>query len=912
MADEGGPRRLPCPRCGAAHAADTESCREKLLRLGLEERLAPGARLGPYAIAAPIGSGGMGDVYRARDERLKRDVAIKVLPASVKENPDRLRRFEQEAQAASALNHPNILAIYDIGSQDGTPYIVSELLEGETLRERLSGGALPVPVAADYASQMARALAAAHARGIVHRDLKPENVFVGRDGQVKVLDFGLAKLTDDESRVGIGSGASGLSLPGVLIGTPAYMSPEQVRSERLDSRSDVFSFGAVLHEMLSGRPAFQRATPAETISAVLKEQPPELEASPADASSVLGEIARRCLEKDPKRRFPAGRDIVAALSGFQSPFVSSGEIPAAPSGRTRRRSRAAAAVAVLLVLVAAGALLARRAQRGAEPQRIAVLPFENQGATEDGYLADGLSDEVRAKLTALPGVEVIARGSSAPYKGTRKTPNEIARELGVRYLLTGTVRWNKNGDSSRVHVVPELVEVRETGTPTDRWQQAFDAAPADVFQVQSEIAARVARALHVAVEGSGEKRLAGRPTGDLAAYDAFLRGEELWNGASTDGTSLRKALAFYEQAAEWDPGFVRAWSRIAQVNARLYLFTVPTPELAERARRAAMKASAAGPGEPEAYLALGGYALDVAGDAGRALEQLSIGRRLAPGDPDLLRETALAEKTLGRWDAAVEHFRHAVALDPRSASSLEQLAAALICLRRYREAQETIDRGLELAPGKLDLIEDKAATHLMEGDLAGARAVLEAAKRNVEPPALIAFLAYAGDFVWVLDDRDRRSLLGMPPGAFDGDRGVWALCLTQAYALEGDAENTRAHAELARRAFEEQVRAAPDDAQRRVCLGLALAYLGRKEEAIREGERGVALDPVPKDAESGPYYQHQLVRIYTLVGEPEKALDRLEPLLRMPSWVSPGLLAIDPNFDRLRQNPRLRKLIAAS
>jgi Flp pilus assembly protein TadD len=266
--------------------------------------------------------------------------------------------------------------------------------------------------------------------------------------------------------------------------------------------------------------------------------------------------------------------------------------------------------------------------------------------------------------------------------------------------------------------------------------------------------------------------------------------------------------------------------------------------------------------------------------------------------------------SLGRWEAAVEHRRQAERLDPRSAYQPTGLGDALLRLRHYPEAREAYDRAQALAPANLYLIEAKATVSLAEGDLAGARAVLKAAPKEVESTALVAYLANYADLVWVLDDGQREILLRLTPSSFDDDRGAWGICLAQAYALKGDQANVRLYAEEARKAFEEQLRAAPDDPQRHVLLGLSLAYLGRKEEAIREGLRGVELMPVSKDAVNGPYFQHQLVRIYMLVGEPDKALDQLEPLLKIPYVLSPGWLKIDPNFDPLRNNPRFQKLVA--
>ena len=697
------------------------------------------------------------------------------------------------------------------------------------------------------------------------------------------------------------------------MGTMGYMSPEQVRGLPVDHRSDLFSLGTILYEMLSGKRAFKRDTASDTIAAILKEDPPELTQSGRNISPALDHIVKHCLEKDRSRRFQSAQDIAFALSETSSPTTASGvQFGAPPTGKGKVLIAVAAAVVVLAV---AGVLLMRRPQRsGGEAggvKRVAVLPFENLGAPEDDYFADGIADAVRGKLTSVPGLEVIARGSSTPYKKTTKTPQEIARELDAHYLLTATVRWQKSRSGNRVQVSPELVEIRASGAPASKWQQPFDAAITDVFQVQSDIATKVAQALGGALGAGEEKRLSEQPTQNLAAYDAFLKGEEASSGlAIADPPSLRKALRFYEQAVALDPGFALAWARVSGANSLLYANSTPTPALAESARQAGEKAVALGPNRPEGYLAWGNFERLVARNFNRALEQYEKGLRVAPGDVSLLRATAIAEQHVGRWDASVEHLKQAERLDPRSVGNLRSLGETLISLRRYPEAREVLDRGLALAPANLSLIEDKASTFLAEGDLPGARATLDAAASAVEPTALVAFVAYYWDLVWVLDDERRDLLMRLTPSAFDDDRGAWALCLAQAAALKSDAANVQTYAEEARKAYEEQLRAAPEDPTRRVSLGLSLAYLGRKEEAIREGERGVALDPVSNDALNGPYYKHQLARIYILVGEPEKALDQLEPILKMPYYLSPAWLKIDPNFDPLRSNPRFQKLVA--
>jgi serine/threonine protein kinase/tetratricopeptide (TPR) repeat protein len=871
--------------------------------------LAAGTRLGPYEILAPLGAGGMGEVYRARDAKLDRDVAIKVLPESVAADPDTLTRFEREAKAVAALSHPNILSIFDFGTHGGISYAVTELLEGQTLREKLLPGPLPPKQAVDYALQIAKGLSAAHEKGVVHRDLKPENLFVSRGGHLKILDFGLAKRVE-----AVAPGAetsaptrSDHTEPGTVLGTMGYMSPEQLRGLTADHRSDIFSFGAILYELFSGRKAFKRNTASDTIAAILKEEPPELPGS--DVPIAIDHVVRHCLEKDRDDRFQSARDIVFALSEASSSALTSA--PRTTALPTRKRKLPIAIAATVALFAVAAVLLLRRipAVPAGTPtvQRLAVLPFENLGSPQDDYFADGIADEIRAKLTSVSGVEVIARGSSTPYKKTSKSQTQIAGELGVGYLLTATVRWQKSAGASRVQVTPELVEVRKSGAPASKWQESFDAALTDVFQVQSDIASRVASALGVALRGTEEKRLLDKPTRNLAAYDAFLKGQEIWRSLAVgDPPGLRRALSFYDQAVALDPAFAQAWARISWANASLYTNISPTPEVAERAREAAEKAVTLAPDAPEGYHALGNYRRLVLLDYGGALEQYRKGQSLSPGNADLLTATALAEESLGRWAAAVEHFRQAERLDPRSIPQLFRLGQALLYLRRYAEARQALDRGLDLAPGNLTLISEKVMTFLGEGDLAGARKVVAAVPKEVEPTALVAYLAKL-DLIWVLDGAQREVLLRLTPGAFNDDRAVWAVALLQAAA--GDAAKVRTYAEEAVKALAEQLRAAPDDAVRRATLGFALAHLGRRQEAIREGKRSVALTPVAKDSSVGTVVQHQLALIYILTGEPEKALDNLGPLLRVPYLLSPGWLQIDPNFDPVRNNPRFQKLV---
>ena len=577
-------------------------------------------------------------------------------------------------------------------------------------------------------------------------------------------------------------------------------------------------------------------------------------------------------------------------------------------GRQRRVPRGLATLA-LGVLLGVGMLLAwlrTRPQAGtAGPKRLAVLPFENLGRPEDEYFTDGLTDAVRGKLTELPGLQVIARTSSSQYKHTSKSPQQIGRELGVEYLLTGTVRWEQEGGgASRVQVSPELVQV---STAAARWQAPFEAPLTDVFQVQGQIAGRVAGALGVALGAGERERFSERPTQNLAAYDAFLRGEEAVGGNTTmDPVALRRARDYYEQAVGLDSSFALAWAQLSRTYSHLYL-SAPNPAAAAAARRAAERSLALAPKRPDGHLALGIYYEEVRHDAPLALEQYTRGRQLAPRDARLLAFAGWAEFLLGRVEEGLADMREAEVLDPRSVDIAQSLMWPLLSSRRYAEALATAERARALAPSNLLVIVNVVWAHLAQGDLVGARGVLGAVPGEVDPAALVAQVA-TNDLSWVLDDAQQRLLLRISPEPFGGDRAAWGLALAETHARRGDSALARAYADSARLTYEARLRDLPEDAPTHTYLGLALAYLGRRAEAVREGERGVELMPISRDAR-GADLQRVLAWTYLLVGEPERALDQLEPLLKGPYYPSPGWLKIDPNFAPLRGNPRFERLV---
>jgi serine/threonine-protein kinase len=907
----------------------------------LREQLQTGLS-GTYVLERELGRGGMATVFLAHDLKHDRPVALKVLLPELAATlgPD---RFQREIRFAARLQHPHILTVLDSGEAAGQLWFTMPYVEGESLRARLRReGQLSLKDALRIAREAAQALNYAHQRQIVHRDIKPENILLTADGSTLVADFGIARALGSEA-------GDSLTQTGMSVGTPQYMSPEQASGDRaVDARSDIYSLACVLYEMLAGEPPYTGPTPQVILMRRFSDPVPSVRRIRGNVPESVDQALQQALAQVPGDRFPTAAAFADALETVTTPAATPTAMSAAaaastaatapgktaptpvassaaPTIRPARRLPLAAITLALGFVIGLGVLFAwRRNHAGAEAEtpagagggqkRVAVLPFENLGDSSTAYFADGMTDEVRGKLSQLPGLAVIARASSNEYRHTTKAPQVIARELGADYLLTATVRWEKRPDgTNRVRVSPELVRVAPGAAATTTWQQAFDAALTDVFQVQADIAGKVASSLDLALGSSERHVLTEKPTANLAAYDAFLKGEAASQGiAVTDPVSLRRAIGAYQQAVVLDSTFVQAWAELARAQAYYYYVGTPTPAAAELARQAAERAAVLAGGRPEGQLALGDYYSEVLGEPGQALAAYEAGLKIAPGSADLLTASALAEQSLGRWEAALAHLQRAQTLDPRSVLTARRLGLTLVRLHRYPEALVAAEHGVALSPTNLQLVEILAMVHLAQGDLPGARAVIQAAPTEVSPTTLVSFMANYWDLFWLLDDAQQRLLLRLPPSAFDDDRGTWGIALAQTHWLRGDQKRARAYADSSLSAVDAVLKETPDNAQQLVFRGLALAYLGRKADAIRDGERAVALLPSTKDGYTGPYLEHQLVRIYLLVGETDKALDHLEPLLKAPYHLSPGWLRIDPAFAGLKGNPRFDRLMTGA
>ena len=756
--------------------------------------LPKGTRLGPYEVVSPLGAGGMGEVYRALDTRLGRRVAIKVLYPDFAQDENRLRRLVAEARAASALNHPNIVTVHEMGESERGPYIVTELVEGETIRELLHDGPLPLSLALDVGIQSLAGLAKAHEIGLVHRDLKPENVMVTRDGFVKILDFGLAKLSrpdSGDSRVQrLQSLGVSVTEQGTVMGTAAYMSPEQVRGESVTPLSDLFSLAVVLHEMISGRSAFQRPNPVETMTAILRDAPEALSGIPPELAAILD----RALDKDPANRPADAHAFETALRSVRRAIDSKSEAsrPGLPvlemrtpdrisrdtavtRPRSSRKRRIAGAAALGILLVAGVWYAATRTP--ARLDSVAVLPFQSTDG-DVAFVGEGMTESLTNCLSQVPGLRVVPRTVAAAFRGQESDPQKVGRALKVQALLTGRVARRED----RLVVQAELVEVARG---RQFWGGRFDEPLGSVLALQNAVATQVSERLRGALTGEQKKRVTRHGTEDPEAYRLYLMGRYS-AGRGTEEATV-KAIELFEQSIAKDPAYPQAHAGLADASLALGAHGLVSPRAtAARAAGEARKAIALDPELAEPNVSLGLvkflYEWDWAGaDAafrraiavnpssaeahhgyGRYL--LAMGRfddsraelrRAQELDPvSLLIGTDVGAPDLfqGRLDAALRQFRAVTALDASFAPARIYAGLALVLLGRPTEAVPVFQKASELAGMPPEGILVRAYAAAVGGDRPGAYRILEEFKALSNRRGVSPF--HAAILYTALDDRD--------------------------------------------------------------------------------------------------------------------------------------------------------------
>ncbi len=880
-------------------------------------RLEPGQRVGHYRIRHRLGAGAMGEVWEARDENLKRIVALKVLPEELAGDRQRLHRLQREAEALAALNHPNIVTVHSVEEVDGLRFITMERIEGERLSDLIPKGGLDLGRIFDIAVPLAGALSAAHERGIIHRDFKSANIMIAKDGRVKVLDFGLAKELEPV-RADEASALTTETLTHAAVGTLPYISPEQLDGRPGEARSDLFALGVVLYEMATGKRPFRGDSSAKVITSILRDEPAGADHVRQDLPHHLGRIIRLCLVKDPEHRYQAAKDVRNELEALRDELE---EVQRSTQPVPRPPSLLRMMVAVLAVALAGTGIyvLWQQATTDKNPsrpaaaaekrdsKRIVVLPFENLGQAENEYFADGMTEEIVSRLTGVEGIGVISHISAMQYKGTGPSLETLAADLDVDYVLAGKVRRERDGEGQdRIRITPHLTRVADKSL---LWSGRYDSGSTDVLDMQSRIAEQVIHELQVAISEPMRAALRTRATDDPAAYDAYLRGLEFNRYPTYSEERAALAEQMFKRAVDLDPGFALAYAELAGVHSLIYFNTDGTEARLAAASSSIERALELAPQQPAVHLAAANYYYRARLDYERALEEYSIALAGLPGSAEVLAGIGFVRRRMGEWDLALEMLREAFELDPRSARLAISLADTLRATRDYEGAAPFIDKAIGLAPDQAEFWGAKADNVFeSSGDIAAARRILDGVPVPNDPLLLTfesRFDLYVGDYAALISRLTPEKIA--PLGVLDGAE----LHLRAAFAHRkmGAHQQARELLESSRNELVSALTRTPKDPILHGVLARTFAMLGRREEALEHGQKAVAL--LPNDAYSGPGLLESLAETHALLGDVEEAVALLRQL-RSTSYRQPvGVphLKLDPVWESLRDTAEFQKLL---
>jgi serine/threonine protein kinase/tetratricopeptide (TPR) repeat protein len=859
-----------------------------------------GKSLANFEVKKVIGRGGMGVVYLARDTKLDRTVAIKGMPVKLAQNSSAQMRFKREAKLLASLNHPNIAVIHEIMEQDeDTSYLILEYIPGETLAQRIARVPLTLEQALPLALEIAEAVSAAHEKGVVHRDLKPGNIKITPEGRIKILDFGLAKASDNPGQ----DSQITVTEPGHIVGTPAYMSPEQARGQATDTRTDIWSFGCILYEMLSGQLPFAGETATDTLVQII-EREPDWNLLPKETPAKVRTLLRRCLEKDLDKRLDNIADVTIQIDDALSRPLTAPE----PTMSPRLKRTAMLVCSVLFVsLLALGAwhILSRQTPPPQPRTTLVVLPFKNTGPGE-GWFAEGLTDEIRTRLGCIHGLTVIEKPSVIAFKNMGM-PAQAAQEHSLDYFLKGTVQCERPSDpNSQVRIRVQLIKAADN---TQVWQEPFDRKMGDIFQLQSDVAEKVALELDIRLLQPERKALAYGYIDNTEAYACFVRSNQNL-GKGKEGND--QAIELLGKAIKLEPNYAEAHARLSNALINMYWMHGRNREYLPRARQAVDKAIELDPDLPGAHTTLGRYYYQGHYDYENALEQFEIARKSRPNSAGVLHWVGVTQHRQGRVEEALATLKRASEWNPISPRSLRVVAVTLKFLRRYAEAETYLDQIIRLVPDSPWAYVEKAWMCILQGKTKKARADLEEALLKVNQDAsagiyylLITLDIYDREYAAALE----KQLLKSP------DLDILAMFIpnelrrAEIHGSLGEKESAKRWYKKAVDILEKKVAENPDISRYHSTLGMAYAGLGQKQDAVREGELAVKHLPVEKDAVDGPQRIEDLARIYVMVGKYDEAIEKLDYLFSIPAEVSKHYLKLDPIWKPLHNHALWEQLV---
>ena len=854
-----------------------------------------------YKIVEKLGEGGMGVVYLAEDTKLKRQVAIKFLPKQISADAEERKRFEIEAQAAAALNHPNITTIHAIEESGDTIFIVMEFIDGIELKEKIKAGPLPYDETVNTAIQMAEGLTAAHNKGIVHRDIKASNIMMKKDGNVKIMDFGLAK---------IGKGSQVTKL-GTTIGTIAYMSPEQTRGESLDQRTDIWSFGVVLYEMLTGGQPFKGAYDQAIIYSILNEQP-EFTNIPEPLSYIL----QKAIAKSPADRYQTAGDMLNDLKALRSDSGSrslSKEVPIAKVSKNSKKNLWIGISAVIIIAVASIFYFLKSknhvtAANGNSKQMIVVMPFQNLGSQDDKYFADGVTDQITSKLSSIGNIGVISTSSAEKLAKENKTTQEIGKELGVNYILNGTVLWAKGGkNESRVRITPQLTRVSDN---TITWSDSYDKVLNDIFAVQNEIAQKVVDQLGGSI-GNNQIQKETPPTTNLNSYDFYLKGLSYEARGSYAKSDIQNSISLFKKAIELDPGFAQAYAHLSRGQASMYWFYFDRSEKnVNDAFDNAQKSLRLNPDIAEAYLALGYYHYWCKLDYKSAIKEFTEALKIQPNNATAFFSLGVVYRRMGKFDLAIQNMSKGYNLDPLSNEYSRNLGETYGLIRDYNKAITQYKKVIELSPDMSLPKAELAQIYSLKGDLKTATEIIN----NISDENYLDIMKNEKAFLYILDRKFDEAINELKTKNKPFEVGQFRYTpldqmLGLIYWYKNDKVQSKKYFESSRNKLENMLKSSPQDERIHSSLGITYAGLGLRDKAIFEGKKGIELLPLEKEAYRGYYRQWDLAIIYTLLGENDNALKQIDYILSIPGEFSVNELKLDPLYDSLRGLPGYKAII---